>query len=97
MKKVNVEERNMLVENGFVFDEEMNVWYFEDWCICKDRGYVEELRSDYNGGCRVCWMNKDRYVKGLEFVLVNDCDDGVWFCGSVEECLSIIEEYYEEV
>ena len=53
------------------------------------------MKNDYEDGCRICWMNVDRYVDGLEFVLSDDCNDGVWFCGSVEECLSIIEE--EEV
>lgn len=93
MKKFNVENEMMLREFGFEYDEECNVWRRDDWSILIGKEYVEELRSDYYGGCRICWMNKDRYIKGLEFVLVSEFDDGVWFCGSVEECLSIIEEY----
>ena len=95
MKKFNCENEMMLREFGFEYDEECNVWRRDDWSICEDGECVEELKSDYEDGCRICWMNKDRYVDGLEFVLSDDCNDGVWFCGSVEECLSIIEE--EEV
>ena len=96
----NVEERVMLSGNGFKSDmicdglggEEFEVYCREDWVICKSENEVKEVVEGYNNGCRVCWMNVDRYVDGLEFVLENVCDSGVWLCGSVEECLSIIEE-----
>lgn len=94
-----VDEIEMLKENGFVsevvcngFDDEIEVYVFGDWMICKSKSEVKNVVRSYNDGCRICWMNRDRYVKGCEFVLNDMCSCGVWICGSVEECLSIIEE-----
>lgn len=89
----------VLVKNGFVYDEECKVWRNGDWCICKDRKYVEELVYNYNGGCRICWMNRKEYEVGMSYVLENCCDDGVWICRSVYDCLSIMryenENWYD--
>ena len=92
MKKFRNENEMMLKEFGFEYKEECDIWLYEDWSICISKNEVKKLKKMYDEGCRICWMNRDRYVRGLEFVLSDDCNDGVWFCGSVEECLSIIEE-----
>lgn len=92
MKKFKVESEMMLREFGFEYDEECNVWRRNDWSICISKKEVKKLKNMYDEGCRICWMNRERYVNGLEFVLSDDCSCGIWFCGSVEECLSIIEE-----
>ena len=81
----------VLVKNGFVYNEEINCWENGDWCICKDEEYVKELIEDYYNGCRVCWMNREDYVKDSKYVLVNNCDCGVWICNNVYECLRIIK------
>ena len=81
----------VLVKNGFVYNEEIKGWENGDWCICKDGEYVKELVEGFYGGCRICWMNRRDYVEGSKYVLVNNCDDGVWICKSVYECLRIMK------
>lgn len=90
----------VLEKNGFEYNKETKCWENGDWCICKDGEYVVELVEGYYNGCRICWMNRRDYVRGSKYVLVNSCDDGVWICKSVYECLRIMrfenENWYNE-